>query len=138
MKRYEICEKGVPDVPLRSFRDLIVWQKAMQLARETYCLVKLLPVEERYDLSDQMRRAAVSSPSNIAEGQARNTTKDFIHFLHIAKGSNAELMTQYFICINLKYFTKDELQMAMSLSDEVERLLCGLIKRLKVSMLCNK
>lgn len=55
-------------MPLRSFRDLIVWQKAMRLARETYCLVKLLPMEERYALSDQMRRAAVSIPSNIAEG----------------------------------------------------------------------
>lgn len=69
-------------MPLRSFRDLIVWQKAMLLAREIYQLVKMLPVEERYALSDQMRRAAVSVPSNIAEGQARNSTKEFIQFLH--------------------------------------------------------
>lgn len=72
-------------MPLRRFQDLIVWKKAMQLTSETYRLVRYLPVEERYALSDQMRRAAVSIPSNIAEGQARNTTKDFIHFLHIAK-----------------------------------------------------
>lgn len=72
-------------MPLRRFQDLIVWKKAMQLTSETYRLVKYLPVEERYALSDQMRRVAVSIPSNIAEGQARNTTKDFIHFFSYCK-----------------------------------------------------
>ena len=62
-------------MPLRRFQDLIVWKKAMELTQETYRLVKTLPIEERYALSDQMRRAAVSIPSNIAEGQARNTKK---------------------------------------------------------------
>ena len=90
-------------MPLRRFQDLIVWKKAIQLTSETYRLVKKLPNEERYALSDQMRRAAVSIPSNIAEGQARHTKREFIQFLHIAKGSNAELMTQYLICVNLKY-----------------------------------
>lgn len=133
MKRYEICEK-VPDVPLQSFRDLIVWQKAMQLARETYCLVKLLPVEERYALSDQMRRAAVSIPSNIAEGQSRNTKKEFIQFLHIAKGSNSELMTQFLLCLDFEYLQKEETQKAMNLSTEIDGLLGGLIKSLKNSL----
>ena len=81
------------EISLKNFQDLIVWQESMVLAREIYRLVKLLPNEERYGLSDQMRRAAVSIPSNIAEGQARNSTKEFIQFLHIAKGYNAELMT---------------------------------------------
>ena len=134
MKRYEICEKGVPDVPLRSFRDLIVWQKAMQLARETYCLVKLLPIEERYALSDQMRRAAVSIPSNIAEGQSRNTKKEFIQFLHIAKGSNSELMTQFLLCLDFEYLQKEETQKAMNLCTEIDGLLGGLIKSLKNSL----
>ena len=125
-------------MPLRRFQDLIVWKKAMQLTSETYRLVKKLPNEERYALSDQMRRAAVSIPSNIAEGQARHTKREFIQFLHIAKGSNAELMTQYLICVNLKYFTMEELQNAIDLCDEVERLLCGLIKRLRLSAIATE
>jgi four helix bundle protein len=121
-------------VPLRSFRDLIVWQKAMRLARETYCLVKLLPMEERYALSDQMRRAAVSIPSNIAEGQSRNTKKEFIQFLHIAKGSNSELMTQFLLCLDFKYLKKEEIQKVMNLCTEIDGLLGGLIKSLKTNL----
>ena len=120
-------------MPLRSFRDLIVWQKAMRLARETYCLVKLLPMEERYALSDQMRRAAVSIPSNIAEGQSRNTKKEFIQFLHIAKGSNSELMTQFLLCLDFEYLKKEEIQKVMNLCTEIDGLLGGLIKSLKTN-----
>lgn len=79
---------------VQSIQDLIVWQKAMDLVIEVYNLVKELPKEEQYALSDQMIRAAVSIPSNIAEGQSRNSTKEFIQFLSVAKGSNAELQTQ--------------------------------------------
>lgn len=121
-------------MPLRSFRDLIVWQKAMRLARETYCLVKLLPMEERYTLSDQMRRAAVSIPSNIAEGQSRNTKKEFIQFLHIAKGSNSELMTQFLLCLDFEYLKKEEIQKVMNLCTEIDGLLGGLIKSLKTNL----
>ncbi|AVO75206.1 four helix bundle protein [Megasphaera elsdenii] len=121
-------------MPLRSFRDLIVWQKAMRLARETYCLVKLLPMEERYALSDQMRRAAVSIPSNIAEGQSRNTKKEFIQFLHIAKGSNSELMTQFLLCLDFEYLKKEEIQKVMKLCTEIDGLLGGLIKSLKTNL----
>lgn len=121
-------------MPLRSFRDLIVWQKAMRLARETYCLVKLLPMEERYALSDQMRRAAVSIPSNIAEGQSRNTKKKFIQFLHIAKGSNSELMTQFLLCLDFEYLKKEEIQKVMNLCTEIDGLLGGLIKSLKTNL----
>lgn len=121
-------------MPLRSFRDLIVWQKAMRLARETYCLVKLLPMEERYALSDQRRRAAVSIPSNIAEGQSRNTKKEFIQFLHIAKGSNSELMTQFLLCLDFEYLKKEEIQKVMNLCTEIDGLLGGLIKSLKTNL----
>lgn len=121
-------------MPLRSFRDLIVWQKAMRLARETYCLVKLLPMEERYALSDQMRRAAVSIPSNIAEGQSRNTKKEFIQFLHIAKGSNSELMTQFLLCLDFEYLKKEEIKKVMNLCTEIDGLLGGLIKSLKTNL----
>ena len=78
---------------INSYKELFVWQKAMDLVAEIYRIVKLLPKEETYGLSDQMRRAAVSVPSNIAEGQARNTTRDFINFLYMARGSNAERQT---------------------------------------------
>ena len=121
-------------MPLRSFRDLIVWQKAMRLARETYCLVKLLPMEERYALSDQMKRAAVSIPSNIAEGQSRNTKKEFIQFLHLAKGSNSELMTQFLLCLDFEYLKKEEIQKVMNLCTEIDGLLGGLIKSLKTNL----
>ena len=119
-------------MPLRSFRDLIVWQKAMLLAREIYQLVKMLPVEERYALSDQMRRAAVSVPSNIAEGQARNSTKGFIQFLHIAKGSNAELMTQLLLCVDFEYLTDEQIHHAKQLSYKVGQLLSALIRSLRI------
>ena len=81
----------------KGYKQLIVWQKAMDLTVQIYRLVKLLPKEELYALSDQMRRAAVSIPSNIAEGQSRYSNKEFIQFLNIAKGSNAELFTQLLI-----------------------------------------
>lgn len=119
-------------MPLRSFRDLIVWQKAMLLAREIYQLVKILPVEERYALSDQMRRAAVSVPSNIAEGQARNSMKEFIQFLHIAKGSNAELMTQLLLCVDFEYLTDEQIHHAKQLSYKVGQLLSALIRSLRI------
>lgn len=118
-------------MPLRSFEDLIVWQQAMLLARETYKLVKLLPIEERYALSDQMRRAAVSIPSNIAEGQARNTSKEFVQFLYIAKGSNAELLTQLILCVDFEYLTEKQIYHAKQLSYKVAQLLSALIRSFK-------
>ncbi len=91
---------------VKSYNDLIVWQKSMDLVVEVYKLVRNLPKEELYALSNQMRRAAVSVPSNIAEGQKRNSTKEFVQFLSFAKGSAAELQTQLLICNRLDYFTE--------------------------------
>lgn len=113
-----------------SYEELIVWQKAMELVEETYRIVKLLPKEEMYALSDQMRRAAISIPSNIAEGQARHSTKEFLHFLSIAKGSVAELHTQYLICVRLHYMANDEIEKVSVLLEEVGKMLNGLILRL--------
>lgn len=112
---------------LNGFRELYVWQKAMDLVAEIYTIVKSLPKEETYGLSDQMRRAAVSIPSNIAEGQARNTTRDFINFLYMARGSNAELQTQCLICVKLRYLGKKDIARAMSLSDEVGKMTNAMI-----------
>ena len=118
---------------MKSYQELLVWQKAMDLVEETYRVVRLLPREEQYALSDQMRRAAVSIPSNIAEGQQRYSTKEFVQFLSIAKGSNAELETQFMICVRLKYLGQAETEAAMNLCQELGRMLNALIGRLSGS-----
>ena len=112
---------------MKNYKELLVWQKAMQTAEETYRLVKLLPKEELYALSDQMRRAAVSIPSNIAEGQGRNSAKEFANFLSIAKGSTAELETQLMLCVRLNYLQQAQADQVLNLCDEVGKMLTGLI-----------
>ncbi len=112
------------------YKGLLVWQRAMELTEVTYRVVRQLPKEETYCLSEQMRRAAISIPSNIAEGQARNSTKEFLKFLSIAKGSNAELQTQYQICQRLGYVSLEDLQSALSFSEEVGKMLNALIQKL--------
>lgn len=118
---------------LKIYKNFIVWQKAMDLTEEIYRLVKFLPREETYSLSDQMRRAVVSIPSNIAEGQGRNSTREFINFLAIARGSQTELETQLQICIRLKYFSEEQAEVALNLCDEIHKMLNSLIVKLKSS-----
>ena len=115
---------------MESYKDLVVWQKAMLLVKETYTIVKLLPKEEQYALSDQMRRAAVSIPSNIAEGYGRNSTNDYIRFLNIARGSKYELETQIQICVMLNYFSEENAKIALALSEEIGKMINTLIKKL--------
>ena len=91
---------------IRGHRDLKVWQDAMELVKDVYRITKGFPKEEIYGLTTQMRRAAVSIPSNIAEGAARNSTKEFIQFLAISRGSLSELETQLLIAQNLGYTTE--------------------------------
>ena len=114
----------------RDYKDFIVWQKAIDLSVEVYRLVKLLPKIETYALSDQMRRAVVSIPSNIAEGQGRNSTKEFVHFLGIARGSQKELETQLYLCMRFEYFTEEEISTAMNLCEEIGKMLNALIIKL--------
>ncbi len=112
----------------QSFRDLLVWQKAMAMVTDVYRATKGFPKEERYGLTSQIRRAAVSIPSNIAEGQARPTRGEFIQFLGHAKGSLAELETQLLIAENLDY-----LQSPHPLFDqvtEISKMLSGLFSSL--------
>ena len=116
---------------VKSYKDLWVWQKSMSLVFEVYRVIGNLPKEELYALSSQIRRSAVSIPSNIAEGQQRNSTKEFINFLSIAKGSNAELQTQLIICVGLHYLSEDEINTAMQLSNEVGKMLNALIDKLR-------
>ena len=115
------------------YRELIVWQKAMDLVEEVYRLVKLLPREETYALSDQMRRAAISIPSNIAEGHGRNSEREFLRFLSIAQGSRAELDTQIEICIRLKYVDMEQGVTAQKLSNEVGKMLRKMMQNLRTT-----
>jgi four helix bundle protein len=115
---------------VRSYRDLIVWQKAMELTKSIYRLAGNFPTYERYGLADQMRRSAVSIPSNIAEGQARQHTAEFRHFLFISLGSLAELETQALIAHDVGYLSIEALSDLEALFSEIRRMLHGLIRQL--------
>ena len=114
----------------QGYRDLVVWQKGIALAREIYILTKKLPSDEKFGLVSQMRRAAVSVPSNVAEGQARHTTGEFVQFISHAEGSVAELDTQLTLCEQLKLLSPTECQSAASLLDELRRMLNSLRRKL--------
>lgn len=113
------------------FKNLFVWQKAMDLTCAIYEITKFLPQEEKYCLVDQMRRAAISIPSNIAEGQGRDTYNEFYRFLYISHGSLKELETQLLICQRLNYLTLENIQCVLDLIAETGRLLGGLITKIK-------
>lgn len=115
---------------LRSFRELTVWQKSMQLATVIYRLTQGFPREELYGLASQLRRAAVSIPSNIAEGQGRSGVGEYRHFLWIARGSNFELQTQLEIAKNLKMGDAKLLKESESLSQEIGKMLYSLLEKL--------
>ena len=110
------------------FKNLIVWQKAMELVNAVYALSKKFPADERYALTDQLRRAVVSIPSNIAEGNGRSSNADYGHFLSIARGSLYETMTQLQVAADLGYISAigEELQ---SQIDEVGRMLTSMLKK---------
>ena len=95
--------------PIKSFKELIVWQKSYRLVLEIYKITKNYPKSETFGLSHQMRRAAVSIPSSIAEGYGRKHKTEYHHFLSIAYGSLSELETQYLLSIDLNYITKNEI-----------------------------
>jgi len=114
---------------IRTFRDLIAWQRAMELAQGVYQVTVRMPNDERFGLTDQMRRAAVSIPSNIAEGYARQSTTDYIRYLRMARGSLAELMTQHELAANLKMLPVN--QDMIDLLAETDRVLQGLIRSLQ-------
>jgi four helix bundle protein len=116
---------------VRGFKDLKVWQKSITLVPTVYSVVKKLPSEERFALGDQIRRAAVSVPANIAEGQARQHTKEFIQFLSISRGSLAELETLLIISERLGYCCRKDLCRLSEAVSEVRRLLQGLINTLR-------
>ncbi|MBI4722389.1 MAG: four helix bundle protein [Candidatus Stahlbacteria bacterium] len=116
---------------MKSYRDLEVWQKSIELVKDMYFITRNFPDEERYGLASQMRRCVVSIPSNIAEGKTRGHTNEYIQFLYIALGSSAEIETQLIISNELKYIpteTRDEL---LEKIDHIARMIRNLIKALR-------
>jgi four helix bundle protein len=113
-----------------SYKDLVVWQKGIMLVKLIYGLTRRFPTDEHFGLISQMRRAAVSVPSNIAEGQARHTTGEFVQFLSHAEGSLAELETQLVLAIELGYCGKAEASATLELTSEMKRMLNSLRRKL--------
>ena len=113
-----------------AYRQLTVWQKSMRLVRMAYSLIKEFPADERYALCDQLRRAVISIPSNIAEGNGRASNRDYAHFLSIARGSLYETMSQIEIAQDLGYVgPQPEFE---ELASEVRRMLSAMIKKFGV------
>ena len=116
---------------LKNYKELKVWQKSYTLCIEIYKITKSFPGEEKFCLTSQMRRAAISVPSNIAEGYGRKTIPDYIRSLYIAYGSNCELETQTLLSGDLDYLNKDDQDTLLDKIKEVERMLMALIKSLQ-------
>lgn len=110
----------------KTHKDLLVWQKSVALASSVYAATRLLPIEERFGLHQQLRRAAVAIATNIAEGSARSTAAEHLQFLHLARGSLAELETQTLIAIEQGYLSRES-TVALQIS-ELGRLLAGSIR----------
>ena len=116
---------------IKSYRDLIVWQKSIDLVKSIYLFTQTFPKEEQYGLTNQMRRCAVSIPSNIAEGYGRNATGDYKRFLQIAVGSLYELQTQIEISFQLNYLDQNNFTSIIALCTEIDKMLYSLIQKVK-------
>jgi four helix bundle protein len=121
-------------VAIQTFRDLVVWQVAMELATDVYTLTHRFPKTEAFGLSSQLQRAVVSIPSNIAEGHARDSTKEFLRFISIAMGSLAEVETQLILANKLNYIEEETLGALLGKTGEIGRMLRGLQNSLKAKL----
>ena len=108
---------------IKTYRDLIVWQKSISLVTQIYKITKSFPNDETYGLSAQMRRCAVSMPSNIAEGYGRRTDREFRQFLMYAHGSTAELQSALYVALDQQYITKDHFDTFYNLSGEISKMI---------------
>lgn len=116
---------------IKTYRDLLVWQKSMSSITDIYLATKNFPFNEMYGLTSQIRRSAVSIPSNIAEGYGRRSTGDYKRFLQIAIGSLFELQTQIEIAFNLQYMAKELFENLIEKTKELDRMLSSLINKIK-------
>jgi four helix bundle protein len=119
---------------MQHYQQLLVWQKAMDLTVSCYEITKPFPVEERYGLTSQIRRASVSVPSNIAEGHSRFHTKEFLNHLSIARGSLAEVETQLMVAQRVGFLAQVELAKVLTMSDEIGRMTNGLRQSLEAKL----
>lgn len=117
---------------INSYKDLIVWQKGMDLAVMVYKVTANFPKNELYSLTSQMRRAATSIVSNIAEGKGRDSKPEYLHFLAISEGSLCELETQILLSVRLNYLGETDSKTLLELCDEIGRMLTTLRSKLKV------
>jgi len=115
---------------MHNFKELIVWQKARKIVKDVYLLTKKYPKEELFGLTQQIRRAAVSIPSNIAEGAGRGTDADFAHFLDFANGSACEVETQLYLSLDLEYISQAEFDDVNYKLQDIEKLVFNLKKKL--------
>jgi len=120
-----------PSRSIRNHRDLVVWQRAMDLVAEVYRLTDRFPREERYGLVQQVKRAVVSIPSNIAEGHGRDHLGDYLRYLSVAKGSLMEVETQFTIAVRLRYLEQADVTKLFERTVQVGQLLAGLVRALK-------
>ena len=118
-------------MPVQHYRQLIVWQKAMDLAELCYQITRTFPSEEKFGMISQIRRAAASVAANIAEGQGRYHIKEFLNHLSMARGSLMEVETFLLLSERVGYATSEQIQPLLSLSDEVSRMISGLRKSLE-------
>ena len=107
---------------MHQIENLKIWKKSIQLTKAIYILVSELPLDEKYGLVSQIKRSAVSIPSNIAEGAGRNSSKEFKHFMSIANGSSYELQTQLILIIELNLISKDKVQSLIDLCIEIQKM----------------
>jgi four helix bundle protein len=119
---------------IRSYRDLLIWQKGMALAKQVYGMTRAFPGDERFGLTAQMRRAAVSVPSNIAEGQARRGRKEFVQFLSHAEGSLAELDTQLMLGVELGYCRPSDAQGSAATIADLQKMMASLRGKLAAGL----
>lgn len=114
-----------------TFKDLLAWQKSLTLAKKVYQVTGNFPTEERFGLVNQMRRCAVSIPSNIAEGYDRGSDKELLRFLYVALGSSNELETQLILSLELSFMKEEDSRMLQGLNTEVNKMILSLIYRRK-------
>jgi four helix bundle protein len=126
----DLAESG-PKASIATYRDLIVWQKSMDLVAKCYDFSKFLPASEAYGLAAQIQRAAVSIPANIAEGYGRHHLGDYLHHVSMANGSLKELETHFLIAARLEYLSKERCEQILKLTDEIGRMLAALTRGLR-------
>jgi len=122
---------------IRSYRDLLIWQKGMALAKQIYAVTRAFPSDERFGLTSQMRRAVVSVPSNIAEGQARHGQREFVQFLSHAEGSLAELDTQLTLAVELGHCRPSDTDRSVATIAELQKMMASLRGKLVARLATN-